>query len=83
MSPDEIKTLKDGFSLHHKVLFGDPERLNEMPGVIAEQSSMKIEQRRTNEILMEVRNALIWIVGIVLSGVILAVLALIFKQPTT
>lgn len=66
-------------NLHDRVLFGDPENISEKPGVIAEQRRMSQEQKRTNEILMEVRNSLIWIVGIVLSGVLTAVLALVYK----
>ncbi len=65
--------------LHDKVLFGDPENIDERPGVIAEQRRQSSVQMRTNEILTEVRNAVMWIVGIVLTGFVTAVMALVYK----
>ncbi len=64
---------------HDKMLRGDPDNINEKPGVIAEQRLMAVEQKRTNEILMELRNAVMWIVGLVVSGFVTAVLALVYR----
>ncbi len=70
---------KERVDLHHKVLFGDPSNIKESPGVIADQMRMGFEQARTNEILTELRNAVLWIVGLILTGVVTAVLALVYK----
>lgn len=71
--------LKETVNLHHKVLFGDPDDIKEKPGLIADHAIMSIKQERTNEILMEVRNALLWGVGIILAGFLTAVLALVYR----
>lgn len=59
--------------MHHKLLLGDPENIEEMPGVIA-------QHRRTNEILEDVRDALSRINWILLSSFLLALVALVFKN---
>ena len=70
---------KEKVELHHKVLFGDPANIKESPGVIADQMRMGLEQARTNEILMELRNAVLWIVGLILTGFVTALLALVYR----
>ena len=73
---DETKEI---VKLHHRVLFGDPENIKEQPGLLADHAIMSIKQERTNEILMEVRNALLWVVGIIMTGFVTAVLALVYR----
>jgi len=47
--------------------------------VIAEQARMSQALTRTNEILTELRNAVLWINGLLITGFITAVLALVLK----
>lgn len=75
--------LKDRVNIHHKVLFGDPENMKEMPGVIAEQARMSFEQGRTNEILTEVRDSLSKINWLLISAFVLAIIGLVFKNLPT
>lgn len=74
--PDELP--RDVARLN-KAVFGDRDNLKDFPGVIAEQSRMSMVQERTNEILMELRNAVLWINGILVTGFITGLLTLLFK----
>jgi len=64
---------KERIDLHHKVLFGDPNRMDEMPGIIA-------QHRRTNEILTEVRDSLSRINWLIIAGFVTAIGSTIYKS---
>jgi hypothetical protein len=68
--------------LLNKAVFGDRENPKESPGVIAELARMSMVQERTNEILMELRNAVLWINGLLVTGVITGMIGLVFKVAT-
>lgn len=77
-----MSELKETVDLHHKVLFGDPERIQEQPGLITDHAITSMKMERTNEILTEMRNAMIWGVGIILAGFLTAVMALVYRLAT-
>lgn len=71
--------LHETVRLHDRLLRGNPENIKDEPGVIAEQRLMSMEQKRTNEILLELRSAVLWIVGLVMTGFVTALIALVYK----
>ncbi len=72
--------LRDRVDLHHRALFGDPDNIKEQPGVIADIVTMSVEQERTNEILTEVRNGILCIVALVMTGFVTALLTIVYKH---
>lgn len=66
-------------NLHHKLLLGDPENLKEQPGLIVEHAKTADILVQTNKTLAEIRNVGIWVFGIILTGFLTAVMALVFK----
>lgn len=62
-----------------KAVFGDRNDPKEYPGLIAEVARMGDEQKRTNQILMEVKNSLGWIVKLILGGFVTALLTVVMK----
>lgn len=72
MSAEELKLIVE---MHHRLLMGDPENPKDMPGIIA-------EQRRTNEILGEVKDALSRINWLIIGGFIVALGSLVIKGFT-
>lgn len=66
-------------NLIKKAVWGDRENIKGAPGIIAEQSRMSAELARTNEILTELRNAVLWINRLLVTGFITALIALVFK----
>jgi galactokinase/mevalonate kinase-like predicted kinase len=73
---DETKALVE---LHHRTLFGDPSNYRDAPGVIADQMKMSREQERTNEILTELRDAVMRINWMIIAGFITAIGSVIYK----
>ncbi len=66
--------------LLNKAVFGDRDNPKNSPGIISEQARMSMEQARTNEILIELRNSVLWINRLIVSGFITALVAVVFKQ---
>jgi hypothetical protein len=62
-----------------RAVFGDRDDPKGTPGVIVEQSRLSVELCRTNEILTELRNAVLWINRLLVTGFITALSALVFK----
>lgn len=71
--------LKQDVSLLNKAVFGDRDNPKDSPGVIAELARMSMVQERTNEILTELRNAVLWINRLLVTGFVTALLAVVFK----
>lgn len=67
-------------SLLNKAVFGDRDDPKGSPGIIAEQTRMSMEQARTNEILIELRNSVLWINRLIVSGFITALVVMVFRQ---
>ena len=67
------EVLRERVHLHDRVIFGDPEN-PEMRGLIADRDRMSFEQKRTNEILTELKNSVQWlsraVVGAILTGIV-------------
>ena len=65
--------LKEEVHLHRRVIFGDPEK-PEMPGLIADRDRMSFEQKRTTEILMELKDSVQWlsraVIAAILTGIV-------------
>lgn len=65
--------IKERVHLHDKLLLGDPEN-PAMPGLIADRDRMSFEQKRTNEILTELKESVQWlsrvVVGAVITGIV-------------
>jgi hypothetical protein len=68
--------------LLNKAVFGDRVDPKGQPGIISEQARMGMEQARTNEILLELRNSVRWINGLIVSGFVTALLAVVFKNAS-
>ncbi len=66
--------------LLNKAVFGDRDDPKNSPGIISEQARMSMVQERTNEILTELRNAVLWINGLLVTGFITGLVAVVFKQ---
>lgn len=62
-----------------KAVFGDRANPRDNPGLIADHAAMRSSLDRTNEILMELRNAVLWINGLLVTGFITGLVALVFK----
>ncbi len=77
MHDDVIKDVKD----LKTAMWGDRSDPNGWPGVISELMRSGIEQKRTNEILTELRNAFIGILVLFGGGFISAICAFVFKTP--
>lgn len=60
-------------------IFGDRDDPKGFPGVIAEQARMSMEQARTNEILLELRNSVRWINGLIITGFVTALIGVVLK----
>jgi len=69
--------------LHHKLLLGDPENLKEQPGLIVEHArtaeEFRTSLREANKTLSEIRNVGIWMFGIILTGFLTAVMAMVYR----
>ncbi len=65
--------------LHDKLLRGDPENFKEQPGLIVEHARTADALQQTNKTLMEIRNVAIWVFGIILTGFLTAVMALVYR----
>lgn len=65
--------------LLNKAVFGDRENPKDAPGLIAEHESLRTALVRTNEILTELRNAVLWINGLLVTGFITALVTLVLK----
>lgn len=69
--------------LHHRLLLGDPENLKVQPGIIVEHArtaeEFRTALRDANKTLSEIRNVGIWVFGIILTGFLTAVMALVYK----
>lgn len=76
------RNLPEAVSQLNKAVFGDRDDPKGSPGIIAEQQRMGMEQARTNEILMELRNAVLWINGLLVTGFVTALIALVIKVGT-
>lgn len=75
--PDDSENRLDQLD---KAVFGDRNDPKGSPGLIADQLRMGQEQARTNEILMEMRDALKRINWIILTAVATAVLSLVVRH---
>jgi len=64
--------------LHHKLLLGDPENLKEQPGLIVEHARTADALLMANKTLGEIRTVVIWVFGIILTGFLTAVMALVY-----
>lgn len=73
---DDIREKVDA---HQIAIFGDPRNMKASPGIINEQARMSQVQERTNEILSELRNAVLWINRIIVTGFITALIAIVLK----
>lgn len=67
-----MSDLESKVNVHHKVLFGDPENMKEMPGIVS-------EQMRTNEILSELRAVVMRINWLLITGFLMALGSLVIK----
>jgi hypothetical protein len=59
-------------------VYGDQSDPSGWPGIMAEQKRMGMEQARTNEILLELRNSVTWIIRLLVSGFVTALIAAFF-----
>lgn len=71
--------LREEVSTLNKAVFGDRDDPRGSPGVLAEQTRLGMELSRTNEILTELRNAVLWINRLLVTGFITALIALVLK----
>lgn len=66
--------LKEKVHQLDKAVFGDRENPSEMPGLIADRDRMSFEQRRTNEILTELKESVQWlsraVIGAIITGIV-------------
>jgi hypothetical protein len=60
-------------------VFGDRDDPKGSPGIISEQARMGMEQARTNEILLELRNSVRWINGLIITGFVTALVGIVFR----
>lgn len=60
-------------------VFGDRDDPTEKPGLIVEQTHTAMALARTNEILTELRNAVLWIIRLLVGGFATALMALVYK----
>ena len=78
--PEDVTSKVD---LHHRLLLGNPENLKEQPGLIVEHARTADEFRNSfkeqNKTLSEIRSVGIWVFGIILTGFMTAVMALVYK----
>jgi hypothetical protein len=63
-----------------KAVFGDRDNPKGQPGIIADQARLGAELTRTNEILTELRNSVLWINRLLVGGFVTALLAIVFKN---
>ncbi len=70
---EELKAIREKLEDHDVILFGDPRNMKASPGLFNEQQRMSSEQVRTNEILTELRNSVIWLTRTVVGGIITSV----------
>lgn len=75
MSDELAKDVKD----LKTAMWGDRSDPEGWPGVMAEQKRMGMEQARTNEILMELRNSVRWINGLIITGFVTALIGIVLK----
>jgi len=59
-------------NLHHKLLLGDPENFEDQPGLL-------VGMKEANKTLSEIRMLGIAAIGIILSGFLTAVMALVYR----
>ena len=71
--------LKETVKLHDRLLRGDPANLKDQPGLIMEHARTADILVQTNKTLAEIRNVGIWVFGIILTGFLTAVMALVYK----
>lgn len=71
--------LREEVSTLNKAVFGDRDDPRGSPGVVAEQTRLGMELARTNEILTELRNAVLWINRLLVTGFITALIAVVLK----
>ena len=62
-----------------KAVFGDRDNIKETPGIISDQARMSLEQARTNEILMELRDSLLRINWMIVAGFVTALGSIVYK----
>lgn len=73
--PDDLsKDVKD----LKVAVWGDRSDPSGWPGLLAEQARMGMEQKRTNEILMELKGSAAWIVGLLVSCFVTALIGAFF-----
>lgn len=70
----------DRVSIIWKVLFGDPEKLKDQPGVITETTLMSVELKTMNETLKDIQKSMNRINWIILTGVIVALLNTVIRS---
>ncbi len=71
--------LKERVDAHHIAIFGDPRNMKTSPGILLEQARMSSVQERTNEILSELKGAVVWISRVIVTGFITGLVAIFFK----
>ena len=74
-----IDEIHKDVGLLNKAVFGDRDNHKFSPGIIAEQTRMSMEQARTNEILLELRNSVMWINRLIISGIITGIIGIVIK----
>lgn len=74
-----MQELQNDVNRLNDAVFGSRDNPTEQPGLIAEHRSMRMVQERTNEILTELKNAVLWINGLIVLGFITALAGLVFK----
>jgi len=68
-------------NLHDKLLRGDPENFKDQPGLIVAHSRTADALEQTNKTLSEIRAVAICALGVILTGFLTAVMALVYKHP--
>lgn len=63
-----------------KAVFGDRDNIKEQPGLVAEQSRLADALDTTNKILTEVRNGVLCVVALVMTGFVTALLTIVYKH---
>ena len=61
-------------NLHHKLLLGDPENFEDQPGLM-------VGMKEANKTLSEIRAVAICALGVILTGFLTAVVAMVYKHP--